>query len=234
MAYDASYYARSGDKPLLTATLNAPTGTLYTITAGVFSLTSSAGALVLPPTSVTAHTPGAAAQPTASFLLDTGPYPAPGVYAGRFLLTVTSSADSSTRQLSYEVELIVALAFETEGAAYDPNTLIGQVRFQAADTNLAQAYFSDAELLYCLSIANQDARLAAAEALDKLATDDARLAYLERIGEYTKDKRQLASEIAARAKYLRSLTIQGPVINPPQQIFQPNYGPGQLGNMNVW
>jgi len=234
MPYDANFYARSGEEPVLTAQFNAPIGSLYTIVNGTFTLTRSDGTIFLGPSSISGSDPGALAQPQAYYLLNTTPFPAPAVYSGLFSVSITSNADSITRILDYNYEIILAQSIIVEGAAYDPTTLIGQVRFHVDDKNLAKAIFTDAELIYCLSFSNQNPILAAAWALEQIATSDARLAYIVKIGEYMQNKAELSKSFCERAKRLRSLVIQSTITNSPKRIFDPNYGQNKDGNMGVW
>ena len=56
---------------------------------------------------------------------------------------------------------------------YDPTTDLGRVRLLIPDTESTDAYFEDAEITAFLSLNDGDVRLAAAQALDTLASSNA-------------------------------------------------------------
>ena len=56
---------------------------------------------------------------------------------------------------------------------YDPTTDLGRVRLLIPDTVSTDAYFEDAEITAFLSLNDGDVRLAAAQALDTLASSNA-------------------------------------------------------------
>lgn len=90
--------------------------------------------------------------------------------------------------------------------AYDPTTTLGQVRFFAADTDVADdtAVFTDAELNMCLTLAMSNPMLAAATALEAKAVDLAGRAEMVKVGPITVDSRDMAKTLSERAAALRS------------------------------
>jgi hypothetical protein len=122
-------------------------------------------------------------------------------------------------------------------AAYDPTTLIGAVRFYAADTAGVELYtFSDVEITVALGNGQQNAMLAAAIVLEVLAADQARLAMILKNESTSTDMKVTSEQLAARAQYLRDNCGVSGVIIAPDQVFRPSYlcSTGDPGNMEVW
>lgn len=120
-------------------------------------------------------------------------------------------------------------------AAYDPSTLIGQVRLHCADTDVENAVFSDAEIRYFLVVGQNDACFAASFALEALAADEARIGNEIKIGRFTENPKTVAETLAARAATLRSLANVSAAILSPDRVFSTDSNAGQtLGTMSGW
>ena len=120
-------------------------------------------------------------------------------------------------------------------AAYTPATLVGRVRLHAADTDIANAVFSDAEIAYFLLIGQNDPCLAASFALEALAVDKARVSNAIKIGRYTEDEKTVVTNLAARAQTLRELSNASAPMDAPDRVFSTDHNNGAtLGSMSNW
>ncbi len=86
---------------------------------------------------------------------------------------------------------------------YDPTTDAGKVRLLVRDTNTSDHFFTDAEIDAFLTLGDNDVRLAAAEALDTIATDEALVLKVVRILHLQTDGAKLAATLFTRAERLR-------------------------------
>ena len=236
MPYDATFDAKIGSKPVLTAQLVAPTGT-YTITGGSFTLYNSSDQIILGPVAISGFTPGASENPNATFLLDTTSSGiVVGQYSGNFLLTVARSIDALIQNISYDIQVNIVDYFIGAVATYPVGTPLGDCRFYCGDTNVAQAVFSDAELNQCLVNSGYIPTLAASLALEAAASDNAKLTFAVTIGEFKKDATELAAQFRTQAKELRAISIVQPIVRTPDRMFFQNFEGqgGNPGNMTLW
>jgi hypothetical protein len=93
---------------------------------------------------------------------------------------------------------------------YDPATLIGKVRLFSTDTFADDFVFSDPELQVFLNTFSGSPMLAAAFAIDLIATDAAKVAVVTKNDNQTTDPSKMPELLAARAKTLRSLASSDP------------------------
>ena len=93
---------------------------------------------------------------------------------------------------------------------YDPATLIGKVRLFSTDTFADDFVFSDAELQVFLDTFSGSPMLAAAFAIDLIATDAAKVAVITKNDSQTTDPSKMPELLAARAKTLRSMASSDP------------------------
>src|SRR5690242_12261534 len=100
---------------------------------------------------------------------------------------------------------------------YDPTTDIGRCRLLVRDTTEASALFSDEDYAALLALEG-DVRLAAAAALETIASDQALKLKVMKAGTVSLDGASVARAILVRAELLRE---QAGVINPT--TGQPNY-----------
>lgn len=130
---------------------------------------------------------------------------------------------------------------QVANAPYTLATPLGQTRFHAADTavdpdpELDGTIFSDAELTYCLSLSGQNPMLAAAMALEAASTDAAKISVMVMGGDERLDRRQVATELAARAEKLRVLAGLAPAVDAPDAVFTTDSENGLVaGTMDCW
>jgi len=100
----------------------------------------------------------------------------------------------------------------------------GQVRLLATDTDETSPLFSDPQIDGFLAVSNDSVLLAAAQALDTIATTRALLAKKVQIGGLKVDETAAAKDLHARAESLREQALLGsPTISPIDIIdFDPN------------
>lgn len=89
-------------------------------------------------------------------------------------------------------------------ATYVQGTDIATIRLYGSDTNLLSPIFSDEELLSFLTIEG-DVRLAAAAALERMASDKTLLAKVRAVGDISLDGISLAKQLMANAANLRDI-----------------------------
>jgi hypothetical protein len=122
--------------------------------------------------------------------------PRAGTYAYR--MVATGVVDSATEG-TFAVQ-----PSPPAGGPYDPSTPVGLVRLLINDVGGGDAQvFSDAEVTAFLALAGQNARRAAAEALDTLATNEALVSKVIRTQDLATDGAKLSAELRARAATLR-------------------------------
>jgi len=85
----------------------------------------------------------------------------------------------------------------------DPTTVIGQVRLLCTDLDDAAPLFTDGQIAAFLSLEQSNVRLAAAQALDTIATSEALVSKVIRTQDLQTDGAKLAAELRARAQGLR-------------------------------
>jgi len=87
--------------------------------------------------------------------------------------------------------------------SYDLGTDIGVCRLLATDSNIALPILQDEEYQAFLNLENEDIKLAAAQALDTIATNEALVYKTIRILDLTTDGSKTAASLMARATALR-------------------------------
>lgn len=89
-------------------------------------------------------------------------------------------------------------------ATYDVTTPVGRVRLLISDTDPAAPVFSDDEVLAFLDMAGQVVLVAAADALEAVATNEALVLKVIRSQDLQTDGASLSKELQARADSLRA------------------------------
>lgn len=128
---------------------------------------------------------------------------------------------------------------------YDLTTDIGKIRLFTTDTDASDYIYSDEELGVFLSLFAGSPMLAAAAALDAIATDAAKVAIITKNDVQTTDPTKIPTLLAERAKTLRSMagsdpafvaTILGGVAEgAPDRIFTTDEtDTDTLGTMTGW
>lgn len=125
----------------------------------------------------------------------------PGNYEAE--LTVTISADVLKSE-----RFIITVLDKPAGFTLDPNTNIGIMRTIIQDKNIEQALFSDDDLTVLLSLNGNDVRLAAAAALDIMASNQAMILKVIRLLDLSTDGEAVARALRAHAKQLREDVAQ--------------------------
>jgi hypothetical protein len=116
-----------------------------------------------------------------------------------FRLTSTGAADGAEEgTFVVRASLIGALPITT-----DPTTAIGKVRLLCTDLDEVQPLFTDAQISALLSLESNNVRLAAAQALDTIATSEALVSKKIRTQDLQTDGPAVAKELRERAKALR-------------------------------
>lgn len=127
---------------------------------------------------------------------------------------------------------------------YDLATPIGQARLFAMDTDRSSFVFHDEEYTLFLGLFAQSPMLAAAMALDLIATDAAKVSIISKNDVQTTDPSKMPELIAARAKTLRSLAGSDPAFvasvlsdaqtDSPDRVFTTDASPELVGSMTGW
>lgn len=91
---------------------------------------------------------------------------------------------------------------------YDLATDIGVVRLIVSDTNASEPLFQDAELQAFLTLESGDLKMAAAQAIDAIATNEALTQKVIRILDLQTNGAALAQTLRAHAKDLRYQVLQ--------------------------
>ena len=91
----------------------------------------------------------------------------------------------------------------------DPTTMIGQVRLLATDVDEDNLIFRDAEITAFLTLEGDSIRLAAAQALDTIASNEALVSKKIRTQDLATDGPAVAAELRARAAALRKQVEDG-------------------------
>ena len=227
--YEATVTLRQGEIRPLYAQATATQGDTLTFqaapsapyTAPTFALLDNTGTPVSGFDSVaigTANYQGTAlASPLLWFTLNTSGLN-PGAYVARFLFAVRSTSDGLIRELACEVRITLLAKVEVT-ATYDVATPAGQTRLYCLDNDMTQAVFSDAEINQFVLDAGGIPILAAALALDALATDRARLATVLKIGTFGNSEVGVYQALVERATRLRSLAPALPIVASPAPVF---------------
>ena len=228
--YDANVTLRQGEIRPLYAQANAALSDTLTIQAAPATpysaptftlLDATTGIAVAGYTSIAilagSYQSGALAGPLLWHILDTSGLN-PGVYIARFVFAVQSTLDGLMRELACEVQVCLLAALEAL-ATYDPSNALGQARLYCLDTDMAQAIFSDTEILQFLQDTGGMPLLAAALALELLATDHARLATVLKIGTFGENAVGIYKALAERAARLRHLAPVLPIVAATSSVF---------------
>ncbi len=97
---------------------------------------------------------------------------------------------------------------------YDPTTPVGQVRLLITDTNVARPIFADdAEIEAFLGMNDDDIRLAAAQALDVIATNEALVLKVIQNMDLRTDGAAVAASLREHAKTLREQVETEPAVD---------------------
>lgn len=89
------------------------------------------------------------------------------------------------------------------GGSLDPSTPDGMVRLLISDTDPDNEVFTDAEIAAFLTFSASNVRLAAAEALDSMASNEVMVSKVIRTQDLQTDGSKVAAELRARAATLR-------------------------------
>lgn len=237
MANDADVTVIQGSIRPLYASVSAPSGSTLTIQAGAtFTLYDSSGAVVAGFTGipVSGYDTGAVSSGRAWYVLSTTALE-PGTYLALFSLPVRGS-DNIDRTVLVEIGIFVKPRVQVI-ATYDEtqlaNNLMFQVRFHMADVDTANAHCSDAELWWLLQDNLNIPQLAAAAALDAIASDKARLSNAIRIGSYGNGSVSVYKALVERAAHLREIAPCPGDVAAPDAVFT-NTTDGEPGTMTLW
>jgi len=238
VSYDAEITLRQGAVRPVYAQVAALNGTLTLQPGGNFTLYAGSGAVEpgFQGVALSGFDPAPLAAPRVWFVLDTSALPL-GVYAGVFTFQGLGS-DGAMRTYTPDVQITVAAPVEVE-ATYDPSLLLTsplfQTRFHAADTNVANAVWSDAELNYCLNLTGNLPELAAARALRAAAADAAKLAVVTKVGQLGNDETQVHTALLRMASALEAQVAVPSQIESPDQTFSTDSDSGATpGTMTGW
>lgn len=140
-----------------------------------------------------------------------------------FELTATGTGDDTEKGNFY----VKADPAVSPPATLDPTTAVGQVRLLVSDLDEDNLIFHDTEIQAFLTLEGDSIRLAAAQALDTLASNEAMVAKKIRTQDLTTDGPAVAKELRERAAALRQQVDDGAeadsggfdIVN-----FDPTYG----------
>jgi hypothetical protein len=121
----------------------------------------------------------------------------PGMYAWRW--TGTAVTDSTAVEAT---DLITVLALPSIDT--DPTGATGKVRLLIPDTDAAYPIFTDAQIAAFLSMEGNNFRMAAATALETIASNEAMVSKVIRTQDLQTDGAKLSAELRARAAGLRA------------------------------
>ena len=100
---------------------------------------------------------------------------------------------------------------------YNLTTDVGRVRLLIPDTDITAALFTDAEIAAFLDLEGGTIRLAAAQALDTLASSETMILKVVRTLDVSTDGAKVGAELRARAKELRRQHEDG--VGDPEGMF---------------
>lgn len=121
----------------------------------------------------------------------------PGNYEAEFSVTISAGVVKSER-------FLIMVLGKPAGFTLDPTTDIGMVRMITQDKNIEQALFSDAEINALLSLNGIDVRLAAAAALDIMASNQVMILKVIRLLDLSTDGAAVARALREHARQLRT------------------------------
>ena len=116
-----------------------------------------------------------------------------------FRLTATGTADDAEEGTFTVARSLLG----AQPITVDPTTAIGQVRLLCTDLDEVSPLFTDAQVTAFLTMESSNVRLAAAQALDTIATSEALISKKIRTLDLQTDGPAVAAELRARAKELR-------------------------------
>lgn len=233
MAYDAKIEMRVGERKMLFAQSSVDAGTLTVQPGGTLTLTNTAGTVVLGPVGITGYTQTPEALVEVWYDFDSAAYP-DAVYVASFDYSAVASDDSATRTDLPTVQVKLLPIVEIV-ATYDITSLVGQTRFHAADTDVADPIWSDAELSYCLTQTESSVMRAAAMALRAAAVDRAKIALIVRKGTLSRDRTKVPELLRMMASDLEAQDSTGGSIEAPDEIFSTDTDDGEtVGTMTGW
>lgn len=120
----------------------------------------------------------------------------PGNYEAELTVTISMGVVKTER-------FIVSVLGKPAGFTIDETTDIGAVRMIIQDTNVEEAMFTDAAITRLLSMNGDDIRLAAAAALDIMASSQAMILKVIRTLDLSTDGTAVARALREHAKQLR-------------------------------
>ncbi len=241
MPYDAEIALRVGSVRPLYAEVTLPEGQVGQIQAGsVFSLYREDGAIEPGFSSipVSGVEPGPESTLRVWYLLNTATLVPGEAYNGVFSIPFNGT-DSASQTAIADIRIVVQSPIEIAATYNEANlstSQLFQTRLLAADTQIENPVWSDAELVCFLMMGGQSPQIAAALALETLALDRAKLANALRIGAFGSGEKEAYLAIAERAKRLRSIAAVAPVVNSPARVFTTGreHGARRRGSMDGW
>lgn len=120
----------------------------------------------------------------------------PGNYEAQLTVTISAGVIKSER-------FLITVLGKPTGFTLDETTDIGAVRMIIQDTNIEEAMFSDAAITRLLSMNADDIRLAAAAALDIMASSQAMILKVIRTLDLSTDGASVARALREHASQLR-------------------------------
>lgn len=155
-----------------------------------------AGTVTLPNATTAAMTVTAVGGGTGKYRASYDPTSA-GLHAYR--LVATGAADGAEEgRFVVRASLAGALPITR-----DPTTAVGMVRLLISDVDDAVPVFTDVEIAGFLTLEGDNTRLAAAQALDTIASNEVMVSKVIRTQDLQTDGAKVAAELRARAKGLR-------------------------------
>lgn len=127
--------------------------------------------------------------------------------------------NNSTQRTVIKGEVIEV---EPRHATYDPTTTAGVVRMNIGDTNVAHALFSDDEITAFLAANYEHPLLAAAAALDVMATNEAYIQKRMTILDIQTDGVSVAASLRESAKALREQAANEVVVEVGEMWLTPS------------
>jgi hypothetical protein len=121
----------------------------------------------------------------------------PGNYEAELTVTISVGVIKSER-------FMVTVLGKPAGFTLDPTTDIGIIRVIIQDKDIEQALFSDAEISALLALNSNDVRLAAAAALDVMASNQAMILKVVRTLDLSTDGAAVARALREHADQLRT------------------------------
>lgn len=105
---------------------------------------------------------------------------------------------------SVDVEASEIITVGFADVTNDPTTVVGKIRLLISDTNLDSPTFTDTSLTGFYAMSGSNVRLAAAQALDAIATSEVLVSKVIRTLDLQTDGAKVAAELRAQAQQLRA------------------------------